>query len=317
MISRTPASFRRSSHSSRRVVAGLLAAAATVALAACSSPRAGQEAAESASGKIPVTAGFYPLAYAAQRVGGDAVAVFDLTKPGAEPHDAEPTTADVTTVRKSRILLTVKGFQPAVDALVAQASSEQTVVDATTVRGAVGDVTTTEGIDLHFWLDPSRYSAYVGAVSDALAAADPAHAAAYRANADAFRAELGALDTAYASGLATCQTRTLVTSHEAFGYLAKRYGLTQVGIAGLNPDQEPSAKELAGVAETVRSAKVGTIYSETLVDSKFAQTVASSTGAKLAVLDPVEGISSASAGADYLAVMRANLATLRAGQGCS
>ncbi|MBK8756202.1 MAG: zinc ABC transporter substrate-binding protein [Actinomycetales bacterium] len=294
-----------------------LVALTTLAVSACGSPRAAQEAAEAASSKVPVTAGFYPLAYAAQRVGGAAVAVFDLTKPGAEPHDAEPTTADVSTLRKSQVLLTVKGFQPAVDALVAQATTEQRVVDAATVAGAVDRGTSGEGADLHFWLDPIRFSAYVAAVADAFAAADPPHAAAYRANAEAFRSELAALDAAYATGLKTCASRTMVTGHEAFGYLAARYGLTQVGIAGVNPEQEPSAKDLAAVAETVRSVGVRTIYTETLVEPKFAQTVASSTGAKLAVLDPVEGITDASPGTDYLQVMRANLAALRAGQQCS
>ena len=87
-----------------------LVALTTLAVSACGSPRAAQEAAEAASSKVPVTAGFYPLAYAAQRVGGDAVAVFDLTKPGAEPHDAEPTTADVTTLRKSSVILTAVSY---------------------------------------------------------------------------------------------------------------------------------------------------------------------------------------------------------------
>ena len=311
------------------VAAGILAAAVTLAGCSTSTPSSSASPSPAASAsttaapattstaKVPVVAGFYPLAYAAQRVGGDAVDVVDLTKPGAEPHDAEPTTADVATVRKSRVILTVKGFQPAVDALVAQATAEQKVVDATTVPGAIGNLATSEGVDLHFWLDPTHYSAYVAGVADALAAVDPARADTYRKNADALRTELTALDTAYSTGLATCQSRTLVTGHEAFGYLAKRYGLTQVGIAGLNPDQEPTAKQLAAVADTVRTAKVGTIYSETLVDAKFAQTVASSTGAKLAVLDPVEGISTTSAGSDYLGVMRSNLETLRLGQGCA
>lgn len=312
-----------------RVAAGILAAAVTLAgcsTSTTSSPASPSPAASASTtaapaatstAKVPVVAGFYPLAYAAQRVGGDAVDVVDLTKPGAEPHDAEPTTADVATVRKSRVILTVKGFQPAIDTLVAQATAEQKVVDATAVPGAIGSLATSEGVDLHFWLDPTHYSAYVAGVADALSAVDPARADTYRKNADALRTELTALDTAYTTGLATCQSRTLVTGHEAFGYLAKRYGLTQVGIAGLNPDQEPTAKQLAAVADTVRTAKVGTIYSETLVDAKFAQTVASSTGAKLAVLDPVEGISTTSAGSDYLGVMRSNLETLRLGQGCA
>jgi len=267
--------------------------------------------------QISVVAGFYPLAYAVQRVGGPHVTVTNLTKPGAEPHDAEPTTADVGAVKKARVLVTLGGFQPSVDALVAQATSEQRVLDAAKTPGALGNVHSSGGVDLHFWLDPTNYAAFVDAIGNALAAVDPANTATYRSNAAAFVADLVALDTAYATGLKTCASRTMVTGHEAFGYLAARYGLTQVGIAGVNPEQEPSAKDLAAVAETVRSAGVRTIYTETLVEPRFAQTVASSTGATLAVLDPAEGITDASPGTDYLQVMRANLAALRTGQQCS
>ncbi|MFI5075352.1 MAG: metal ABC transporter solute-binding protein, Zn/Mn family, partial [Actinomycetales bacterium] len=101
-----------------------------------------------------------------------------------------------------------------------------------------------------------------------------------------------------------------------FGYLSERYGFTQVPIAGLSPDVEPSAAQLAQVADFVKNHGVTTIYAETLVEPAFAETVARSTGARLATLDPIEGLTSTSAGHDYLEVMRSNLATLKAGQGC-
>jgi zinc transport system substrate-binding protein len=107
-----------------------------------------------------------------------------------------------------------------------------------------------------------------------------------------------------------------VTSHAAFGYLARRYGLTQVGITGLAPDAEPSPADLARVSRLVRREGVRTVYYETLVSPDVARTVASETGARTAVLDPVEGLTKASAGRDYLGVMRSNLAALRVGQPC-
>ena len=118
------------------------------------------------------------------------------------------------------------------------------------------------------------------------------------------------------AGLATCTNKDVVTSHQAFGYLAQRYGFTQVGITGLSPEAEPDAKTIAKVTDFVRANKVTTIYYETLVSPAVAKTVAAETGAKTAVLDPIEGISDASAAQDYLGVMRANLAALRAGQPC-
>ena len=172
-------------------------------------------------------------------------------------------------------------------------------------------------VDPHFWLDPLRYAGVGDAIAEKLATRDPANAAAYRANAEAFRADLTTLDGEFRAGLKGCRIKDLVTSHAAFGYLARAYGLHQEGITGLDPEAEPSPAALAEVAAHVRETGATTVYAETLVSEDVARTLARETGAELAVLDPVEGITSASAGRDYLTVMRANLATLRTGQECS
>ncbi len=272
---------------------------------------------------IPVTAAFYPLEFAVAKVGGTRVAVTGLTKPGAEPHELELAPQDVAGLGKAKLVVVLTGFQPAVDKAVAQQATGSTFDVSSAAKldleAPAGEPEPGQehGKDPHFWLDPQRYAAVATALGERLALLDPAGAAEYRSNATAFVASLTALDTEMRAGLTTCTNRTIVTSHAAFGYLAQRYTLTQVAIAGLSPDQEPSAKQLASVAATVRQQQATTIYAETLVDTKFAQTVATSTGARMAVLDPIEGITTASAGTDYFAVMRANLATLRTGQGCS
>ena len=171
--------------------------------------------------------------------------------------------------------------------------------------------------DPHFWLDPVRYAAVAQAVADRLGTVDPEHRADYAARAKAFKARLAALDGEFRRGLAHCASTSIVTSHNAFGYLARRYGMSQVGITGLSPEAEPEAATLARVATYVKEHHVSTIYAETLVSPAIADTVARETGAKVATLDPLEGLTSSSAGADYFAVMRSNLAALRAGQGCS
>ena len=107
-----------------------------------------------------------------------------------------------------------------------------------------------------------------------------------------------------------------MVSHEAFGYLSKRYGFTQRGISGLSPDAEPSPAKIAEVADFVRANGVTTIYYESLVDPKVAQTVATETGAATAMLDPLEGLAQGSTD-DYLTVMRKNLETVQKGQSCS
>ena len=320
----------------RRVATLLLPAlAAAGLLSACGSGSSEGTAGGSApGGKVSVVASFYPIEFAVQQVGGDHVTVTSLTKPGAEPHDVELSPKDVTAVAEAGLVVYAKGFQPAVDTAVDQ-EGRQHAFDVATVANLdlaappeaeahVGDDTHTDAPqdpaaakDPHFWLDPQRYAAVASAIGQRLGEADPANAATYAQNATAFTATLTGLDAEFRSGLASCTRKDLVTSHAAFGYLSDRYGFTQVPIAGLSPDVEPSAAQLAQVADFVKAHGVTTIYAETLVEPAFAETVAKSTGAHVATLDPIEGLTSTSAGHDYVEVMRSNLATLEAGQGCA
>ncbi|MGL4744126.1 MAG: metal ABC transporter solute-binding protein, Zn/Mn family, partial [Dermatophilaceae bacterium] len=171
--------------------------------------------------------------------------------------------------------------------------------------------------DPHFWLDPQRFQKVVTTLGERFAAADTANAATYRANATALVADLDTLDAEFEKGLTTCTAKDLVTGHAAFAYLAQRYGFTQEGIAGISPDAEPDAATIRELTEHVKQDGISTVYSETLVDPALAETVARETGAKVAVLDPIEGLTDSSAGKDYLDVMRSNLKTLQTGQGCS
>ena len=295
-------------------VAAPLALAAATALGGCA-------AAGPQDGRMPVVASFYPLQYAAEQVGGTHVRVTNLTKPGAEPHDVELGPRDVITVAKARVAIFEKGFQPAVDDAVSQQATDNALDVSRTARLTRGAAASEDGragaTDPHFWLDPERYADVVDAIADRFSAVDPAHRSDYAANAAALRARLHALDGQLRNGLDSCRQRRLVTSHSAFGYLARRYGLTQVGITGLTPDAEPSPTALARVARMVRDQGVRTIYAETLASPAVADTVARETGARVAVLDPIEGLTKASAGRDYIEVMQANLRTLRDGQDCA
>lgn len=292
------------------------------ALAGCSGSSAARAAAGS-GGPIDVVASFYPIEFAVEQVGGSHVHVTSLTKPGAEPHDVELTPKDVATITDTTLVVYAAGFQPAVDVAVSQQASDRAFDVAPTANldllapAEGGEKTAPGAKDPHFWLDPERYEAVTKAIGARLAEVDPAHAADYAKNTTAFVARLVALDTAFAAGTKTCATTDLVTSHAAFGYLSERYGFTQVPISGLDPDVEPSAADLTRIADFVKAHKVTTIYAETLMEPKFAQTVADSTGASIATLDPIEGLTDKSAGRDYLQVMRSNLATLQKGQGCS
>ena len=109
----------------------------------------------------------------------------------------------------------------------------------------------------------------------------------------------------------------MVTSHAAFGYLADRYGLVQIAIAGLSPDQEPSSQRMGEIADYVEAHQVSTIFFETLVSPDVAEAIAAETGARTAALDPLEGLASDDVDGDYFSIMRENLAALQSALGAA
>jgi zinc transport system substrate-binding protein len=153
-------------------------------------------------------------------------------------------------------------------------------------------------------------------VTEQLAAIYPAGRRDFEANARSLRQDLESLDDDFAHGLSQCQSRALVTTHAAFGYLARAYNLDQVAISGVLPDTEPNPQDLADVSDFVATHNVTTIFSEPLAPADLADTVAHTTGTTVAVLDPLEALRTDSAGHDYLAVMHANLAALQEGLSC-
>ncbi|HVE63364.1 MAG TPA: metal ABC transporter substrate-binding protein [Mycobacteriales bacterium] len=255
--------------------------------------------------RLAVTAAFYPLAFVTERVGGERVSVDTLAKPGVEPHDVELTPQQTAALESVDLVVYLRGFQPALDDAVGAGNSLN-----------VAAVEPLADADPHVWLDPTRLAEIAGAVADRLAVIDPEGAASFAQRAAGLTADLEALDAAFTAGLKTCRLRQFVTSHDAFGYLASRYLLEQVGISGLDPEADPSPARLRAVAKFVREKGVGTIFFETLLSPKVARTIAAETGADTAVLDPVESVANGSAD-DYLVVMRRNLDALRTALGCT
>jgi zinc transport system substrate-binding protein len=245
-----------------------------------------------------VVAAFYPLAFAAEQIGGDGITVRNLTPPGVEPHDLELSGSDIRTIADARLVLYLGGgFQPALEDAIDSTSAHAVDLDV----GVTGDP--------HVWLDPLRYAAIAERAGEALDR---------RPEAEPFTARLRALDRQFAQGLSHCRRHEIVTSHAAFGYLAARYGLKQVAITGIAPEVEPTPRELEKVVRQVRAAGATTVFFETLVSPRLAETVAREVGAATAVLDPLEGLTEQeiAAGEDYFSVMRENLAALRKGLGC-
>jgi zinc transport system substrate-binding protein len=272
-------------------------------LVLCATGCGGDDSAGSPA-KETVVASFYPLAYAAEEISDGRVDVSNLTPAGAEPHDIEVSPQDVAAIREADLVLLLgRDFQPQLEDAAGSGKKVLRLLD-TPGLGLHPDG------DPHVWLDPLRYAKIVERIGQALH--EPAAAAR-------LQARLRVLDGEYRTGLAHCERREIVTSHEAFGYLAERYGLEQVAITGLSPEVEPEPAQLQRVIELVRERGVTTIYFETLVSPRIAETVARETGAKTAVLNPIEGLTKneISQGDDYFSIMRENLRALREGLGCS
>ena len=286
-----------------RTIPALLVAAA---LGCCA---VGCGGASGAGGRRTVVAAFYPLAFAAERVGGGRVAVTNLTPAGAEPHDIELTPREVAELQKADVVLYLShGFQPAVQDAVASASGKRLdLLSGIGLRGGVGDEAGKS--DPHVWLDPVLFARIVDRVGRVLGQPRRAKALAAR---------VLALDRLYRSGLKHCGRRDFVTSHAAFGYLAARYQLHQIPITGIDPESEPSPQRLQALIELVRREHIHTVFFERLVSPRLAETIARDADAHARVLDPIEGLTPAEQrqGQTYLTLMRQNLAELRAALGC-
>jgi len=247
----------------------------------------------SADDRTEVVAALFPLGEAARRSGVD-VEVVDLTPPGVDPHDLELSSDEIDHILDADVAIVMgDGFQPAIEDVAADR-------DGPTVK--VLDAIDRDTHDPHVWLDPTVMSDIAGAVAHQLGG-----------NARPFQADLAALDERYREALSSCRSNVLVTSHDAFGYLADRYGLRVETISGLLPEAEPDPAKLDQLADLVEREGVTTVFTEPLLSKRAAETLARETGAHVAVLDPLES----DPGVGYVAAMDANLEALTKGLGCA
>lgn len=298
----------------RRVVVGLVGLVLVAGVTtACRSPREHEHT---------VVTGFYPLYFIAEQVAGRYNKIVDLTPPGVEPHEYELTVRQVAEIDLANVGFYEHGVAPSIDQAMANDSPTH-ALDVTSVVPLAAPVAgsgvehTSDDKDPHFWQDPSLMARATTAFADTMAQADPPHAAYYRARARSLVRDLTDLDAAYRTTLASCRIRTIVVSHDAFEYLARRYHVDVVPIAGLEPDAEPSLQRLHDLQGLIRARGVTTVFFETLASPDLAEALAGDLHLRTAVLDPIEGLTSADADATYLTLMRQNLAALAKAGDCS
>jgi zinc transport system substrate-binding protein len=284
------------------VAAGVLLAT----LASCSGARD--------SGKIKVVASFYPLAWAARAVGGEAVEVVDLTSTGVEAHDLQLSARQRNQISAADLILIFgKGFQPEVERAARDASGQvHDFIDLNVLLpGPAGAL----AADPHVWLDPQGMRNIAHRMGAALSDVDPDQASTYQARASSVTKTLGRLDTEFASALRQCALRTLVTTHESFAYLARHYQLRQHGLTGLTPESEPSAGSIQAVRDMVQRREVKAIFYESSDEGRrIGESVARDLGIDALPLNTLEHDPKPN---DYISQMRANLESLKKGLQCN
>jgi len=278
-----------------------------------------------------IAAAFYPLQYVAERVAGEHFDVDNLTHAGQEPHDLELKVRQTAELTEAALVVFEHGFQPAVDAAVEE-NAEGEVLDVADVvelqpfaehghEEEGHEEEAEEGhddhgdVDPHFWQDPLLMAELGDAIASRLADIDPDHADDFTANAEALRADMEKLDRDFTEGLSNCARDTVVVNHDAFGYLA-RYGLHLEPISGFSPGAEPTPADLGDLQELIRHDHITTVFSETLVSPKTAETLADDLGISADVLDPIEGLTDETKGEDYVSLMRSNLQRLTRANDC-
>lgn len=280
--------------------------------------------------KLVVVATFYPLEDFARAIGGDRVTVTSIVPAGAEPHEYEPTPQDILSAYQADVFLLngagvdawAEKIRPELEARgvkVVRMSELVALLPGLPEEEHKGEERREENqFDPHFWLDPLLAEKEVVVMKDAFGARDGAGKTVYAQRSTVFLESLSALHDAYQKGLSECALDTVVTSHDAFSYMAKRYGFATLPVAGLSPEAEASPRHLAETALLIREKGIKHIFFETLVNPKVAETLARETGAETLVFNPLEGLTDEerAAGADYLSIMKQNLENLKIALQC-
>jgi zinc transport system substrate-binding protein len=275
--------------------------------------------------KVRVVASFYPIFEFVKKIGGHRVEVASLIPVGTEPHDFDPTVQQVQSAQTAdMVVFNGAGFEGEqlrnLNAKFVVDTSKGLNLTTSTNGHSEENVHDDEvSFDPHIWLDPLLAKQQVERIRDGLTQIDPRNAEFYNKNANSFITELDNLDRTIRERLSNCEKEDFIAFHDAFGYFADRYGLTQHSIQGLSPEAEILPQRLQQVIGLARDMGLDTIYSEELVDPRLTNVIAQEIpNGKVLVLSPIEGISieERNAGMGYLDKMNENIENLRLGLKC-
>ncbi len=263
------------------------------------------------SNKPLVYSSFYAMYDLTQKIGKDNIELYNLVSSGIEPHDFEPTANDIIKLENANVFVyNGANMEHWVDKVLNSLQSEKLItVEASSNVELISDE---QQSDPHVWLSPKNAKIEANNIKKALIKADPQHADSYEKNYNDLALELDALDKEYSSTLSTLPKKDIVVAHRAYSYLCKEYGLNQIAINGISPDTEPDPSTMANTIEYCKKHNVNTIFFEEMISPKIAQVIADELGAKVSVLNPLEGLSEdeIAANDDYFSIMKKNLVAL-------
>ena len=290
------------------------------------------------SQKITVVTTLFPLYDFAKNIGQDKVEVSLLLPPGVEAHTFEPKPSDITKINNADIFVYTGEFmEPWAHDIIEGADKKVKVVDASANIEMMKEEHEHEeeaehheaeeehghehgGVDPHIWLDFDNAKIMAENIDKTLSEIDPQNAEYYKNNLKSYQGKLSDLDNSYKNSLTTCQSKTIVYGgHYAFGYMGKRYGLAYESAYGISPDSEPSAQDLAGLIEQIRTKKIAYVFFEELVSPKVAETLAKETGAGLLLLNPAHNLTKDEfeKNESFVSIMEKNLSNLKIGLNCN
>ncbi|MEC0313627.1 metal ABC transporter substrate-binding protein [Bacillus subtilis] len=301
---------------------GLFVIAACFLLVAACGNSSTKGSADSKDDKLHVVTTFYPMYEFTKQIVKDKGDVDLLIPSSVEPHDWEPTPKDIANIQDADLFVYNSEYM---ETWVPSAEKSMGQGHAVFVNASKG-IDLMEGseeeheehehshaMDPHVWLSPVLAQKEVKNITAQIVKQDPDNKEYYEKNSKEYIAKLQDLDKLYRTTAKKAEKKEFITQHTAFGYLAKEYGLKQVPIAGLSPDQEPSAASLAKLKTYAKEHNVKVIYFEEIASSKVADTLASEIGAKTEVLNTLEGLSKEEQdkGLGYIDIMKQNLDALK------
>lgn len=247
-------------------------------------------------------------------------------RPGVEAHDFEPTPGDIRQISSADVLIYVnRNFEEWVTDAITSVGGEFIVVETADLPGEVNESDEEDehghdhdGEDPHVWLNPADAIEQVRAIQTGLTEADDEGAAIYQQNADTLIKELNELDAEFSTALSSCTLDHIVVSHEAYGHLAERYGLEQIGLADLSAEFESTPQRVTQVIQEMQRLGVSHILQEPILSDALAETVAAETGAEILPLFPLEALTpdQANSGENFFTLMRQNMESLKTALNC-